>query len=89
MIIRVSLTFGLFFISLLPALGQEKKPEQTSPNFTDHVLPIFREHCLKCHNSNDAEAGLAIDSYGALMEGGGSGDVVTAGDSSEIGRAHV
>ena len=82
MIIRVSLTSGLFLISLLPALGQEKKPEQASPNFTDHVLPIFREHCLKCHNSNDAEAGLAIDSYGALMEGGGSGDAVTAGDSA-------
>jgi len=55
---------------------------QTPPvNFVEHVLPIFRQHCLQCHNANDAEAGLAIDSYGALMEGGGSGDVVSAGDA--------
>lgn len=51
-------------------------------NFADHVFPIFRQHCLQCHNANDAEAGLAIDSYGALMEGSGSGDVVTSGDPS-------
>ena len=82
MIIRVSQSLGLSLILLLPLFGQEKKQEQASPNYTDHVLPIFREHCLKCHNANDAEAGLAIDSYGALMEGGGSGDAVTDGDAS-------
>ena len=82
MIIRVPLSLGLCLVSLFPLFGQEKKQEQASPNFTDHVLPIFREHCLKCHNANDAEAGLAIDSYGALMEGGGSGDAVSEGDAS-------
>lgn len=82
MIIRVSLGLGLLVLTLLPVCGQEKKPVQASPNFTDHVLPIFREHCLQCHNANDAEAGLAIDSYGALMEGGGSGDAVVSGDAS-------
>jgi len=82
MTIRVSLSFVVLVLTLLPLEGQEKKTEQASPNFMDHVLPIFREHCLQCHNANDAEAGLAIDSFGALMEGGGSGDVVTAGDPS-------
>ena len=82
MIIRVILSFVLLCVTLLPLSGQEKKTEQASPNFMDHVLPIFREHCLQCHNANDAEAGLAIDSYGALMEGGGSGDVVANGDAS-------
>jgi mono/diheme cytochrome c family protein len=82
MITRVSLSLGLLVFTLLPLSGQEKKTEQGSPNFMDHVLPIFREHCLQCHNANDAEAGLAIDSYGALMEGGGSGDVVATGDAS-------
>ena len=82
MIIRVSLSLGLLCSTLLPLCGQEKKQEQASPNFMDHVLPIFREHCLQCHNANDAEAGLAIDSFGALMEGGGSGDAVASGDAS-------
>jgi len=82
MINRLSLSLGLAVLTLLPLSGQEKKTQQASPNFMDHVLPIFREHCLQCHNANDAEAGLAIDSYGALMEGGGSGDVVASGDAS-------
>ena len=64
------------------ALGEQSTEQAPAVNFIDHVLPIFRQHCLDCHNANDAEAGLAIDSYGALMEGGGSGDVVVPGDPS-------
>jgi hypothetical protein len=44
--------------------------------FDEHVKPIFRQHCLTCHNQSDKRGGLAIDSYGALLEGGGSGDIV-------------
>lgn len=79
---RSLLTFLL--VSGFSALLHAQEPEKASPsvNFVEHVLPIFRQHCLQCHNANDAEAGLAIDSYGALMEGGGSGDVVTDGDAS-------
>ena len=53
MTIRVSLSFVVLVLTLLPLEGQEKKTEQASPNFMDHVLPIFREHCLQCHNAND------------------------------------
>ena len=62
--------------------GEQTTEEAPKINFTDHVLPIFRQHCLKCHNANDAEAGLAIDSYAGLMEGGGSGEAVSAGDAA-------
>ena len=82
MMIRVSLTVGMLLVSSVALRAEQKTEEEPNTNFTDHVLPIFREHCLQCHNANDAEAGLAIDSYGALMEGGGSGDAVTAGDAS-------
>ncbi len=44
--------------------------------YDDDVKPIFRQHCLTCHNQSDKRGGLAIDSYGALIEGGGSGEVV-------------
>lgn len=62
--------------------AQDANKTAAPVNFVEHVLPIFRQHCLQCHNANDAEAGLAIDSFGAVMEGGGSGDVVSAGDSA-------
>ncbi len=80
---RAFLTTGLLVCICSHALQAEQKTDEPAGiNFTDHVLPIFRQHCLTCHNANDAEAGLAIDSYGALMEGGGSGDAVSAGDPS-------
>jgi WD40 repeat protein/predicted nucleic acid-binding Zn-ribbon protein len=82
MMIRTLLTIGLLLVPVVTLQAEQKTGEEPKINFTDHVLPIFREHCLQCHNANDAEAGLAIDSYGALMEGGGSGDAVSAGDSS-------
>ncbi len=78
---RTALTFGCLIVATAALQAQEKKEEAPKINFTDHVQPIFREHCFKCHNANDAKGGLALDSYAALMEGGGSGEVVYDGDA--------
>ncbi len=48
--------------------------------FQDHVLPIFRMRCGSCHNGNDKKGGLVLDDYTAMRTGGGSGEVVAAGD---------
>ncbi len=44
------------------------------------VKPILREHCFACHNQDDAESSLALDSFAGLTTGGASGEVVAAGD---------
>lgn len=54
--------------------------------FEEDVKPIFRQHCLTCHNQSDKRGGLAIDSYGALMEGGGSGEVVYDDGDADASR---
>ncbi len=82
MMFRSILTLAVFVGTAVIVRAEQSTDQAPAVNFTDHVLPIFRQHCLKCHNANDAEAGLAIDSYGGLMEGGGSGDVVSVGDPS-------
>ncbi|MEM9644181.1 MAG: c-type cytochrome domain-containing protein [Planctomycetota bacterium] len=48
--------------------------------FIDDVLPILELHCVGCHSEDDAEGGLALDSYEALMKGGETGLSVTAGE---------
>lgn len=53
-------------------------PEKVT--FDDHIKPIFREHCLSCHNANDKKSGLALDSYAAAMAGGSGGESLSAGD---------
>ncbi|MFG0266636.1 MAG: c-type cytochrome domain-containing protein [Rhodopirellula sp. JB055] len=54
--------------------------------FEDDVKPILRQHCLNCHSQSDKRGGLAMDSYGALMEGGGSGEVVYDDGDAETSR---
>lgn len=51
--------------------------------YDDHVLPIFREHCLACHDSGGRSGDLSLESYADVMTGGASGDVVAAGLADE------
>lgn len=48
--------------------------------YDDHVRPLFREHCLQCHNPDKARGGLDLASYQAALAGGSSGEVVVPGD---------
>lgn len=59
------------------------------PNYEDDIKPLFRSHCLKCHNADEANADLDLSSYGAAMKGGSSGAVLQAGrpESSQLFRA--
>lgn len=67
------------------AWSQEQKPaEKTEEKITyeQHILPIFREKCGTCHNANDKNGDLALDNYGAAIQGGASGEVIkTDGDA--------
>ncbi len=64
-----------------------------APNYQDHILPVFAESCLGCHNPDKAKGGLVLDSYASMMQGGGSGAVIVAGspDQSRLFRlvAHL
>jgi len=43
---------------------------ETAIGFAKDIKPIFQKHCLTCHKSNNARSGLALDTLGALLEGG-------------------
>ena len=71
----------LSFISSLPV-----SVFAAAPNFQDDVLPIFRKHCLSCHNADQNKAGLDLTSSQAALVGSSGGKVVLAGrpDSSPL-----
>ncbi|MBM3828989.1 MAG: hypothetical protein FJ406_00435 [Verrucomicrobia bacterium] len=48
--------------------------------YDEHILPLFKNQCLKCHNSDKPKADVDLSTYGALMRGGSSGSIVTGGD---------
>jgi hypothetical protein len=49
--------------------------------YVDHVLPIFRNTCLNCHNPDKKKAGLDLTTYQAAMTGSENGPVVKPGQA--------
>ncbi|MDP7015018.1 MAG: c-type cytochrome domain-containing protein [Pirellulaceae bacterium] len=82
---RRSLTHALVALvavfSASVALAQEKK-KPPKVTYDDDVKPIFQQKCFSCHNPDKKEGDLDLTNYTAMMQGGGSGEVVEAGDSS-------
>lgn len=48
--------------------------------FDDHVLPVFQQACLNCHNPDKTKGGLDLSSFSATMKGGSGGKIVEPGD---------
>src|SRR3954468_23921738 len=59
------------------AADPKAKPMVT---FADQVAPILRSRCNSCHNGDKQKGGLNLETFGAAMQGGGSGKVVEPGD---------
>lgn len=79
MLLRAS---RLTVLSLLVLHAPARAEDEHKVNFQDDIAPIFEGECNACHNSGQKKGGLALDTYGALMEGGGSGAVIVPGESS-------
>lgn len=56
----------------------ETKPKVT---YAEHILPILKQKCAKCHNQDTQKGGLTVDSYQAILAGGSSGAVINPGDA--------
>src|SRR5688572_27358932 len=71
-----TLSAAIFACMVLPhpALAQEKVTYQ------DHVLPIFRNTCLNCHNADKKKADLDLSTFAGAMAGGGSGKALEPGN---------
>ena len=80
--LRESLTVSLC-VHLACSLYAADPPKGGAKKLTyqDNILPILREKCLACHDSEKIKGGLDVSSYTKLMEGGGSGAVVKPGDA--------
>src|SRR5438874_6048553 len=54
--------------------------KQAKVTYEEHVLPLLREKCVGCHNQDKKKAGLILNNYTKVMEGGSSGAAVKPGD---------
>src|ERR1051325_1077671 len=73
----------LFTIAWIPLLFLPIGVPAAVIDFSESVMPIFKEHCLDCHSANDAEANLVLEDYASLLKGGENGAALVPGKSSE------
>ncbi len=78
---RVLVFVCMVGMPLLIAAAHSARAADSPPNFEEHVLPIFRDHCCGCHNPDKKTGGLDLSSFGQAMAGGSSGGVIEAGDA--------
>ena len=48
--------------------------------YDDHILPIFQNACLNCHNPDKKKAGLDLSTYAATLAGSDNGRVMQTGE---------
>jgi WD40 repeat protein len=57
-----------------------------APGYQQAIAPLLTKYCVGCHNSDDHEAGLVLESFATLSKGSENGSVVAAGkpDDSKL-----
>lgn len=54
--------------------------DNLEPDYAKQIAPIFQKRCVGCHNADDAESKLSVDSYSDLQKGGKRGPSFQPGD---------
>lgn len=79
--VKYSLLVALAVLTFSERAAAQDEAAAVKITYDEHVQPIFRQHCVTCHGSDDAKSDLRVDNYAALMRGGASGEVVIPGDA--------
>lgn len=85
-IVRREFALRFLLTALLVAISGSLKvglaDEAVPVNFEQHIAPLLKRHCRKCHGDADKKAGLNFSTYASLIAGGSGGSVVKAGRAS-------
>lgn len=62
----------------------DQSQSERTISFARTIAPILRDNCRGCHiGDRQASGGLRMDNFAQLTRGGDSGEIVTAGNSSD------
>jgi hypothetical protein len=67
-------------IPVITLLAAPLLSAQEKISYDDHILPLFEQACLNCHNPDKTKGGLDLSTFAAAMKGGSSGKIVEPGD---------
>mgnify|MGYP003332104248 CR=1 FL=1 len=69
-----------FLLAAAAALALPLTAAAQKVTFDEHILPLFKNQCLKCHNPDKLKGDLDLTSFTSALKGGGSGVDLNAGD---------
>ncbi len=84
-IVPITMLIILFALTRCGAAGGStdpilvKKDAKGAVSFSKTILPILKDHCIRCHGE-DRDGDLYILSYQGVMKGGKSGSFVIPGN---------
>ncbi|MBI1315031.1 hypothetical protein GC176_27385 [bacterium] len=61
-----------------PFAAAAEKP--AGPDYSRDVAPLLRKHCAGCHNADDREGGLSVETFADLLNGGEHGPSIQPGE---------
>jgi hypothetical protein len=70
------------FLLWIPVVAGDQ-PTPPVKTFEQDVKPIFRSHCVTCHNADRPRGDLDLSSFAGVMRGGTSGKVALPGKAEE------
>lgn len=73
-----TISISATLVLCLSAAGFGDSPAKVT--YVDHVLPIFRNACLNCHNPDKKKAGLDLTTYAGTIAGSENGKVINPGN---------
>ena len=80
--VMAALPIWLAFVAVVGAT------EPLAPDYVADIAPLLTKYCVGCHNAQDAEGGLSLETYADMQVGVEDGPVVLPGqaDSSRLIR---
>ncbi len=72
----------LIRIPVITLLAAPLLSAQEKISYDDHILPLFEQSCLNCHNPDKTKGGLDLSTFAGAMKGGSSGKILEPGDVS-------
>jgi len=78
-----TLTVVVTLVQSPPQAMADDPPARPSATFEQDVKPVFRKHCVNCHNAERPRGELDLSQYSGVMTGGTSGKVAIAGKPDE------
>ena len=64
------------------AVAEVQQSLLATPDYATQIGPLLTKYCGGCHQGEEAEGQLSMESYDQLLRGGGHGPVVTPGSAA-------